>query len=158
MTQAPVTDEREAGNDAGGQSAKQTTSGSRSQSNKHSGVRYLSDFITEVPTVRRVKFIAHLKDMIRASSFDGGPLSDTFELTYIGRGKDGPEERTSDQRDFVVDDSPAFQEWLSQQLTVPQRSPFASREQLEAGQVSLAEVASKYRRRAGATGKRKAKR
>lgn len=135
--------------------AKQNANGSK----KASGVRYLSDFISEIPDTRRIKFIVNLKAAIREGQFDGSPIAETFALSYTGRGSNGPEERETNQRDFVVENTPAFKTWLATEAQAPSTRPkYPSRVQLEGGQASLAEMADKFRQRGSTGSRRKARR
>lgn len=135
--------------------AKQNASSTRKQTR----VRYLSDFIGDIPETRRIKFIVNLKTAIREGQFDGSPIAETFALHYTGRGSEGPEGRETDQRNFVVDDTPAFGAWLANEAQeISTRPKYPSRVQLEGGEISVAELAEKFRQRGGTSARRKAKR
>lgn len=122
-------------------------------------VRYLSDFIGDIPETRRIKFIVNLKTAIREGQFDGSPIAETFALHYTGRGSEGPEGRETDQRNFVVDHTPAFEAWLANEAQeISTRPKYPSRVQLEGGEISVAELAEKFRQRGGTSVRRKAKR
>lgn len=120
-------------------------------------VTFLSDLIGTVPTERRQRFIINLKNAIRTNVFDGAPLDDTFDMEYVGRSESGkPETKTMHQREYAVENSTDFQAWLDQQTTTPARvSQFATKEALLAGNVSVKDLAEKYRKR---TSNRKPKR
>ncbi|CAM3306425.1 hypothetical protein DESA109040_07570 [Deinococcus saxicola] len=135
--------------------AKQNASSTR----KQASVRYLSDFISDIPDNRRMTFIIHLKAAIRDCQFDGSPIHETFALKYTGRGSTGAEKRQTDQRDFVVDNTAAFGAWLANEAQeVSTRPKYPTRTQLEGGEVNLAEMADKFRQRGGSSAKRKARR
>ena len=120
-------------------------------------VTFLSDLITDIPTDRRQRFIINLKNAIRTNVFDGAPLDDTFDLAYAGRGQNSrPESKTTLQREYAVDNTPDFRAWLERQIAAPVRvSQFATRDAVLSGNISVKDLAEKFRRR---TGDRKGKR
>ena len=133
---------------------KQGAGGTR----KPVGVRFLSEFIADIPETRRVRFITHLKEAIRDGQFDGCPAAETFELTYSRRGSEGPEQCGISQREFVVEDTSAFKTWLANEVTAPHTGPkYPTRLQFDGGQVSLADMAAKFRQRGSSSQKRKGK-
>ncbi|WP_216327881.1 hypothetical protein [Deinococcus aestuarii] len=121
-------------------------------------VTFLSDLITDVPTERRQRFIVNLKNAIRTNVFDGAPVDHTFDMEYVGRGKNSkPETKTSKEREYAVEKTPEFQAWLEKQTSVPVRvSQFVTKEAVLSGTISMRDLADKFRRRTGnRRGKRK---
>lgn len=148
----------ENGSQNGSENVTPTAKQNGSGKNRQKGIRYLSEFIEEIPDTRRIAFIMNLKDAIKSGKFDGTPIAESFNLKYTGRGPEGAEERETTQRDFAVENSAAFGEWLAQEMLPPNSRPkYPSRQQFEGGQLSLAELATKFRQRGG-TGKSKARR
>lgn len=119
---------------------------------KPNSIRYLSEFINEIPETRRIACIVKLKQAIKSNQFDGVPIAESFMLNYVGRGAEGPEKRETNQRDYVVENSAAFKTWLAEQaVEIPRGAKYATRTQFEGGQVNLAELAAKYRQRGGSS-------
>jgi hypothetical protein len=120
-------------------------------------VTFLSDLIADIPNERRQRFIINLKNAIRIGVFDGTPVDHTFDMEYVGRGKNGkPETKTGMEREYAVENTPEFQAWLDKQTSAPVRvSQFATKDAILNGSVSMRDLAEKFRRR---TGNRKGKR
>lgn len=123
-------------------------------------VAFLSDLISDIPTNKRMRFVANLKNAIRSNVFDGGPINEQFDMHYTGRGERGEgETKQVSQRDYAIERTPGFEDWYAAQTAAPvRRSQFANREDVAAGNISIKDLAEKYRRRTGGNGiKRKRK-
>lgn len=120
-------------------------------------VAFLSDLIADIPSDRRQRFIINLKNAIRIGVFDGAPVNHLFDMEYVGRGEHSrPARKTASEREYAVENTAEFQAWLEQQTSAPLRlSPFATKDAILSGSVSMKDLAEQFRRR---TGNRKGKR
>lgn len=120
---------------------------------KGQAMTFLSDVIDDVELPRRGPFVRNLKTALRTGVIEGAPTADTFTLKYLGRNEKGkPSERNTEQGDYFILNTPAFQDWFSKQLTLGKRGTHAlypSKADLQSGKADAQEAIKLFRRRAG---------
>ena len=118
---------------------------------------FLSDVIGDIAVERRVAFVKNLKAALRSSVLEGSPTAEVFAMGCQGR-EDGKRiEKTAEQREFCLVNTPAFREWLELQKNLGQQKPgtnYPSKAAFLSGAASIHDASKLFRRR-GTPGKRR---